>query len=343
VKQTALDCGFDLAGIASAEPVGDYARFREWVSQGRAGEMTYLTDHRADLRRDPHALLPGVKTVLCVGKVYSAVGSAESLSMQGTGRGWISRYAWGRDYHEALREALGHVVERLRASTDIPFESRICVDTAPLLERSYARMAGLGWIGRNTCLINEQHGSWLFLGELLLTTELAADKPAPDRCGTCRRCIDACPTDALVPKDDGTWALDARLCISYFTIEKRGPIPAEYHSSLGHHVFGCDICQEVCPWNGKAGRHNAPHEPPEDTVVGPELAQLADMTQDEFRRVFRHTPVSRAKYGGFLRNVAIAMGNSGRREFLEPLERLCTHPDATVRESAEQARRRLEN
>jgi epoxyqueuosine reductase len=341
VKQTALDCGFDVAGIASAAPAGDYARYQEWIAAGMAGEMAYLTDHRGRVRANPQELLPAAKTVLCVGKVYNTP-YPYSTEVHEPTRAWISRYAWGRDYHDSMRKALTRVVERLRQAAAAPFESRICVDTAPLLERSYARLAGLGWIGRNTCLINQQLGSWLFLGELLLSLDLMPDMPAPDRCGTCRRCIDACPTQALVPKADGTWALDAPLCISYFTIEKRGAIPAEQHSAIGHHVFGCDICQDVCPWNRKTAEPSLQEDAAgQGMFFSPELADLADMTEDDFRRIFRETPVWRAKYSGFLRNVAIGMGNSRRQEFLEPLERLSQHSDAIVAGAAQTAHARL--
>jgi epoxyqueuosine reductase len=343
VKQTALDCGFDIAGIAFAGPAQDHARYREWIAAGMAGEMGYLTDHRGDLRADARELLPTAKTVLSVGKRYNTP-HGSSLEARDAGRAWISRYAWGADYHDSMRKDLERVVERLKEASPAAFEWRICVDTAPLLERSYARLAGLGWIGRNTCLINEQKGSWLFLGELLLSLELEPDMAAPDRCGTCRRCIDACPTNALVPKGDGTWTLDARLCISYYTIEKRGAIAAEQHAGIGNHIFGCDICQDVCPWNGKAARAGVDANKPafdEELFVSPELARLAGMTEEEFRRAFRRTPVSRAKYRGFLRNVAIAMGNSGREELLEPLRKLSEHEDAVVADTAEISHRRL--
>ncbi len=210
--------------------------------------MRYLTDHRGDMRANPQALLPGAKTMLCVGKLYNAP-VPYSTEFSDSERAWISRYAWGDDYHDVLRLGLEQVAERLHSEIAASFAHRICIDTAPLLERSYARLAGLGWIGKNTCLINQGQGSWFFLGELLLTLELEADQPPPDRCGTCSRCIDACPTNALVPKEDGTWTLDARLCISYLTIEKRGAIDASLQSLTGFQVFGCDICQDVCPWN----------------------------------------------------------------------------------------------
>src|SRR5581483_1683229 len=216
---------------------------------------------------------------------------------------WISRYAWGDDYHDVLRHGLERLAERITERAG-PFEWRACVDTAPLLERSYARMAGLGWIGRNTCLINQQSGSWFFLGELLVSLEIAPDVPPPDRCGTCRRCIDACPTAAIVPRANG-WTVDSRLCISYFTIEQRGPIEEAMRPGIGGHVFGCDICQDVCPWNGRAPVAGE-FEP---RNFAPPLIELASLTEVEFRTMFRGTPVTRAKYSGFLRNVAMAMGN----------------------------------
>src|SRR3954447_16769770 len=205
--------------------------------------MGYLTDHRAGVRDDPRNLLASARSIICVGKLYQTPWPHTAEDEE---RGWISRYAWGEDYHDVVRRGLERLVERLHAVTG-EFESRVCVDTAPLLERSYARQAGLGWIGRNTCLINQQMGSWFFLGEVLVSLEIEPDGPAPDRCGTCTRCIDACPTDAI-----GPLGVDSTRCISYFTIELRGPVPEEHRAGIGTHVFGCDICQDVCPWNGRA-------------------------------------------------------------------------------------------
>ena len=296
----ARECGFELAGVARAEPIGeDMARYREWAARGMAGEMRYLTDRRADVRSDPRNLLTGARSVICVGKLYNQAPPPER-----EGHAIFSRYAWGRDYHEVLRETLEQLAHKLAAVE--PHQWKVCVDTAPLLERSYARQAGLGWIGRNTCLINEPLGSWFFLGELVTTLDLQADAPPPDRCGTCTRCIDACPTQALVPDGDG-WTLDARRCISYLNIELRGPIPEEKRSWLGSHVFGCDICQEVCPWNARAPETNDPaFRPAYDPA--PPLEELAALSADEFRERFRKTPVMRAKYEGLLRNVSAAMG-----------------------------------
>ncbi|MGH9621286.1 MAG: tRNA epoxyqueuosine(34) reductase QueG, partial [Bryobacteraceae bacterium] len=312
VKQFARECGFELAGVAPAVPAEDFERFEDWRQAGMAGEMAYLTDHRGDLRADPRNLLPEAKSIVCVGKLYNT-NHPYSTELNDLSRGWISRYAWGaEDYHDVLRRALEQLAGKIAAACDQPLCWKICVDTAPLLERSYARAAGLGWIGKNTCLINQQQGSWFFLGELLLSLPLAPDTPPPDRCGTCTRCIDACPTQALVPDDHGRFRpgrfrLDARLCISYLTIEKRGPIPDELHSAMGNHVFGCDICQDVCPWNRQAADSEEPAFQPK--AFAPPLDSLAAQSEAEFRQLFRRSPVWRAKYAGFLRNVAIALGN----------------------------------
>ncbi len=300
-------CGFELAGVAEALPSEDFARFAEWRAAGYAGEMRYLTDQRGDLRADPRDLLPSARSILCVGKLYQTAHPL-SVEQKDDTRGWISRYAWGQDYHDVMRRALERLVAMIGAGHGEPFEAKICVDTAPLLERSYARAAGLGWIGKNTCLINEQQGSWFFLGEILLSIPLAAALPPPDRCGTCRRCIDACPTQAIVQNEKQDWTLDARLCISYMTIEKRGAFSAEEELALGNHLFGCDICQDVCPWNRRAP--NTEDEAFEPQVVAPKLEEMALLSKEDFRRMFRKSPVWRTKYEGFLRNVAAAIKNS---------------------------------
>jgi len=301
VRNLARSCGFDLTGVAPAAPSLDFDYYQSWIARGLAGEMRYLTDHRATARGDPRNILPSARSVIVVGKLYNTP-HPHSSAFTEEERAWISRYAWGDDYHEILRRDLN----RLAAALGPGHEHRICVDTAPLLERSWARAAGLGWIGKNTCLINQQIGSWLFLGELLSSLKIAPDpaaQTAPDRCGTCRRCIDACPTQALTP-----YELDATRCISYHTIELRGPVPANFHAAISHHIFGCDICQEVCPWNRRAPVTVEPAFQPRHEVAPP-LERMAALTEQEFREMFRGTPVTRARYAGFQRNVAIAMAN----------------------------------
>jgi len=329
VRELARRCGFELAGATAAVPAAGRARYRDWVAAGLAGEMRYLTDRRAGLRDDPRNLLGSAQSVVCVGKLYRTPQPA---------RGWISRYAWGDDYHRVVRRGLRRLDGLLRERAGGPYESKICVDTAPLLERSYARLAGLGWIGKNTCLIHQGTGSWYFLGELLVSIPIEGDAscaPPPNRCGTCRRCIDACPTAAIAPES----GVDARLCISYLTIELRGAIPEELRAPLGGHVFGCDICQDVCPWNRRAPETDEPEFAPRH--FPPALEDLATVSQEEFRRMFRETPVERARYSGFLRNVAVAMGNSRSPEFRAPLEKLAESADAVVADHARWALRRL--
>jgi epoxyqueuosine reductase len=331
IKNIARECGFELAGVASADPPADFARYTAWVAEGMAGEMRYLTDRRAEVRRDVRNLLPSARSVICVGKLYHQPGPSPS-----PGHAVISRYAWGPDYHNVMRRCLERMVEKLRAHS--PFEYKICVDTAPLLERTFARLAGLGWIGKNTCLINEPLGSWFFLGELITSLELEPDAPPPDRCGTCTRCIDSCPTDAFVPSRDGAWAIDSRRCIAYFTIELRGTIPHEHRAAMGPHIFGCDICQDVCPWNSRAPVTDAFS----DLHSAPGLDACARLSEAEFNETFRNTALARPKHAGFLRNVAIAMGNSGAARFHAPLEHLARHSDPVVAEHAQWALQKLQ-
>jgi epoxyqueuosine reductase len=327
IRVLAAECGFELAGVARAEPAADRDRYHDWVAHGFAGEMRYLTDRRAAVRDDPRHLLPSARSIVCAGKVYNTPWPY-STRFRDEERGWISRYAWGDDYHDEMRRGLERLDARVRECAGVALESRICIDTAPLLERSYARLAGLGWIGKNTCLIDQRIGSWFFLGELLLSLEIAPDAPPPDRCGTCTRCIDACPTGAI----PSPYVLDAARCISYFTIELRGPVPEEHRAAMGPHVFGCDICQYVCPWNRRAPVTGDPAYMPRG--FAPPLEEMAELSAAEFREIFRGTPVTRARYSGFLRNVAIAMGNARQEKFREPLQKLAAADDPLVAESA---------
>ena len=322
LRNLAAGCGFQLCGVTPARPAYDAAWFDRWAEAGYAGKMGYLTDHRRERRGDPRSLLPAAETIICVGKLYNG----PQAHCEDASQPRISRYAWGRDYHDVLREGLERLAQALGQH-----EYKICVDTAPLLERSYAQLAGLGWIGKNTCLINQQAGSWFFLGELLTSLRITADpQVADDRCGTCTRCIDACPTQAILPLDGRRHTVDARLCIAYLTIELRGDVPEELRAAMGNHIFGCDICQDVCPWNARA--------PVTDEFAPLHAARpleaLAALTPEQFQQLYRDTPVPHARYTGFLRNVAIAMGNGGDERYRPALEELARHPSATIAESA---------
>lgn len=255
-------------------------------------------------------------------------------------RGWIARYAWGRkDYHDSVLSKLRGIEAKLKEFVADEFTSRCYVDTGPLVERVYAKYAGVGWIGKNTCIINQKLGSWLFLGVILTSLDLdaSADLPAPDRCGSCTRCIDACPTDALI----GPYQLDATKCISYLTIEKRGEIPENMRDGIGRHVFGCDICQDVCPWNRKSPASAAPEFQPREGLVNPALAWLAEMTQEEFSEKFRGSAIKRTKRTGIRRNAVVAIGNSEDKSFIPLLEKLTDDEDRIVADHARWAKEKL--
>jgi len=351
IKRCARDAGFDLCGIA---PIHDFAElhvFPAWIADGKHGEMKYMEacDEAGDLKRASLArVAPWARSVIVCAINYNTA-HPYSTQTADASRGWISRYAWAReDYHDAVLRRLKQIENELRGLLDATGDSlqlRSYVDTGPLIERVYAKYAGIGWIGKNTCIINQQLGSWLFLGVILtslvlandgftrndlMEDELMADLPAPDRCGTCTRCITACPTQAIVAPGE----LDARLCISYLTIEKRGEIPDDLRSGIGRHVFGCDICQDVCPWNRKAPVTSAPEFEPREGLVNPALDWLAEMQQEGFRDLFRGSPVRRAKLSGLRRNAVVAMGNSGDQKFMPTLKRLCDDPDPVVAEHA---------
>ena len=264
--------------------------------------MGYLK-RTEDLRRDPTKLVPWAVSVVSVGLNYYA--PLPRPTTQDGVKGWISRYAWGDDYHEVVKDRLESLLEKIRRVYPEPVEGKVCVDSGPVLERDIAGVAGIGWIGKNTLLISPRRGSWFFLGELFLSIELVYDRPIRDRCGKCDLCLKACPTTAFV----GPYILDARRCISYLTIELKGAIPRHLRPLMGNHIFGCDICQEVCPYNVKAGETEEEAFSPRQGLYAPELIPLLSLSEEEFRRRFRGSPILRAKRRGFLRNVAVALGN----------------------------------
>jgi epoxyqueuosine reductase len=347
--------GFDLCGIAPAAEFPELAHIDEWLERGHAGEMRYLHDER---RRSPALAMPGARSVIVCALNYNtalpASSEAPALASPHAGpRGWISRYAWGNDYHYVLGEKLEALIQQLRREFTEPFEARAYVDTGPIAERVAAKYAGLGWLAKNTCLINKDLGSWLFLGVILTTLDLAVplgatETPAPDLCGNCSLCIDACPTSAIVEP----YVLDARRCISYLTIELRGAIPPEFREQVGQHVFGCDICQDVCPWNRKAPPTPLPDFQPrqqaELSLFLPDLERLISLSETEFRSVFRGSPVKRTKWRGLVRNACVAIGNSGLRpgeprhsEIWRRLSELATSDDVILAEHAKWALARV--
>ena len=341
IKSSATEAGFDLCGIAPVYDFPELSRFPQWVEDGHAGEMKYLEsrDESGQLRRASlKSTFPWARSVIVCAVNYNTA-HPRSLEVSNPERGWISRYAWSReDYHDSVLRRLREVETKLKESSPTHIETRSYVDTGPIVERVYARYAGIGWQGKNTCIINQKVGSWLFLGVIVTSLDLAPDLPAPDRCGTCTRCIDACPTHAFVAPHQ----LDSNKCIAYLTIEKRGPIPEEFRGAIGHHVFGCDICQDVCPWNRKAPATEKPEFQPREGLVTPALAWLAEISEGEFREKFRGSPIKRAKRSGLRRNTLIAIGNSGDRSLLPVTERACDDGDAAISEAARWAKKRLE-
>jgi len=314
IKERALEVGFDLVGICSAEAYPEGRFLASWVEAGYAGEMDYM---KRDPRRrmDVRRVVPWAVSVVCCALGYNTRAPLSlEIDREGDAVGWVSRYAWGDDYHDVMRRMLRELEEFIRRIGPEGTRTKSYVDTGPVLDRLYARYAGLGWWGKNTCIINERIGSWVFLGEVVTDMELRYDSPVPDRCGTCTRCIDACSTGALV----GPYVLDASRCISYLTIELKGKIPPQLRPAVGSHLFGCDICQDVCPWNRRAPVSSFAAFRPRDGMVAPSLSTLAGIDPEGFRERFRRSPLKRAKRRGLLRNLMVAMANSGRSD-LAPL------------------------
>jgi epoxyqueuosine reductase len=323
LKRRASELGFSLCGVCPAVSPPGAARLDEWLAAGYAGQMDYLADRR-EAYGDPSRVLDGVRSIIMLAMNYR---TAEPKQAQ-AGQGRVSRYAWGdADYHDLIRERLNALGEYL--VEQVPGAAARCVvDTAPLLEREFAQLAGLGWIGKNTLLINRQQGSWFFLAALLTDIELEYDiARETDHCGTCRACLDACPTGAF-PQP---YVLDATRCISYLTIELRGPIPRELRPGMGEWVFGCDVCQDVCPWNSRAPRSQHAGFSPQVDSNPLDLVALFELDDDAIRARFRHTPLWRPKRRGLLRNAAIALGNRPTAAAIPALTRGLNDREALVR------------
>ena len=304
IKARALALGFDACGIAPASAHPELSFFREWLGRGYAGDMAYL-NRSADRRADVRNVLPGARSVIVTATVYHT-DRPYSIECADRGRAQIARYAWGDDYHDVVGGRLERLLDWMRAQSPEPFDARAYVDTGPVQERVYAQHAGIGWIGKNTCVINPTLGSWTFLGVVVCSLVLETDAPALDQCGSCTLCIEACPTQAIVAPG----VLDSTRCISYLTIEHRGEIPSEHHESIGSHVYGCDVCQEVCPWNGVAPHSHDPAWQPRPAWDAVDLLTLARRSDDELAAAMRGSAMRRAKAQGLRRNVAVAVSNA---------------------------------
>lgn len=366
VKAEARRLGFELVGVTTPEPPPHLRAYEQWLEAGRHAAMGYLADGAARARRaDPRLILPECQSILVLGIRYDAPtpprlprppsgspqlstfggregrGEIESGEEKVGARGRVAAYAWGDDYHLALPPRLHALVSFIEHRAGHPVANRCYTDTGPLLERDLAQRAGLGWIGKNTCLISPKHGSYFLLAEILLGLPLDPDPPfVSDQCGTCTRCIQACPTDCILP--DRT--LDAGRCISYLTIENKGEVPPDLRPLTADWLFGCDICQVVCPWNLRfASPRGDPAFAPREDLALPVLANEVTLTPEEFSRKFKNSPVKRARRGGYLRNAATALGNRGSEGDLPALARAAQDADPLVREHAAWAMGEIES
>jgi epoxyqueuosine reductase len=334
IKNKSRQLGFILAGVTTPDPPPHYSTFERWLAQGHHGTMDYLATERSRARRaDPRQIMPECKSILVLATPYPSPGGRGMSERQGeaetTGR--IASYAWSKDYHDVLPARMQELVQFIEAQVGYPVKNRWYTDTGPLLERDLAQRAGIGWIGKNTCLINPKLGSFFLLSEILLDLALEPDLPlVTDHCGTCTRCIEACPTDCILPER----TIDATRCISYLTIELKDNIPVELRARMGNWVFGCDICQAVCPWN----RFSEEGDPAfgERSSAQP-LPEELSLTPQEFNQRFKGTPVKRARRRGYLRNVAVALGNTGDMHALPVLQSALNDEEPLVREHAQWA------
>ena len=351
IQEEARRLGFILAGVTTPEPPLHYSAFEDWLAQGRHASMGYLANERARTRRaDPRLILPGCKSILVLAIPYSSPQPAGDSNKNGGQKkndtvpeaemdcGRVAAYAWGNDYHKILPERLQALAEFIQEQAGQPVTYRCYTDTGPILERDLAQRAGLGWIGRNTCLISPKHGSYFLLAEIFLDLALEPDQPfITDQCGTCTRCIQACPTECILP--DRT--LEAGRCISYLTIELKNDIPLELRPLTGDWVFGCDICQMVCPWNRFAPVEGDPEFTPLEDRNRPRLNQELEITSKEFNHKFKNSPIQRARWRGYLRNVAVALGNKGKKEDIPVLEKVLKDTEPMLREHAAWAIERI--
>lgn len=305
IKSRARELGFDLCGIAPVDDHPELNFLTEWLRRGYAGTMTWM-NRTARRRADVRQVVPGARSVIVTGTLYNTSRPYSPELPPDAAR--VSRYAWGDDYHEVIGQRLGALLSWLRETTPEPFDARAYVDTGPVQERVYAQYAGLGWIGKNTCLINPEIGSWLFLGVVITTLGLEPDTQGLEQCGSCTRCLEACPTGALVEPG----ALDSNRCLSYLTIEYRKEMPAQFRQAASTHVYGCDICQEVCPYNQPAPSSSDPAWQPRPGLDAPPLTELAALDDSALRALIDGTPMTRATVAGLRRNIAVALENRSK-------------------------------
>lgn len=326
IHTRSIELGFELVGISPAKESETIELYRKWIENGYAGKMGYLERH-SQLKEDPRTLLKETKSIISLAMNYYTVDPPKDLS-EDPSRGQISRYAWGEDYHDVIRDRLQQLVDYIKSMAESELKSRVFVDSGPILEREYAQKAGIGWIGKNTNLINWQTGSWYFLAEILISLDLEYNnQPVRGSCGTCTKCIEECPTDAILEPN----VLDSRLCISYLTIELKDSIPKELRPQIGNLIFGCDICQEVCPWNSKAVPTSEPAFHPRKDNLTPELLPLMDITQSDFSKKYKGSPIKRTKWKGFLRNVIVAVGNWGSPTAVPALKKAIINDEPMIR------------
>ncbi len=333
IREEALRLGFFKAGIAPAQPLPDPDRFASWLNKGFHGEMGYL-ERQLPKRMNPNRVLPDARSILITAMNYHTGDLLSDAPLKGQ----ISRYAWGSDYHSVIRSRLDQLLTFIR-SHDPSVKGLSYVDTGPVMEKVWGAQTTLGWMGKHTNLITRDRGSWFFIGIILLNVDLEYDAPERDYCGNCRRCISACPTGAII----APYVLDARLCISYLTIELRGPIPIQLRPLIGDRIFGCDDCQEVCPWNRFAVKTSEDYFHPRKGNLMPDLLSLVRITPGEFKLRFENSPVLRATRDGLVRNVTVALGNSGKAEAIPALKQALQDSSPLVRTHAEWALQNLSN
>ncbi len=327
IKEEGHRIGFDLIGVA---PVDDYPEsqfYKKWLSRGFEAAMSYMSKN-PEKRENVRNIMPDARSVISCAINYNS-DNPYSTSLKNTEKGWISRYAWGDDYHAVMKDKLNRLKDFIEKNTG-DNDYLTYVDTGPVLERMYSKYSGVGWTGKNTCTINQYLGSWLFLGEIITSMELEYDSRVPDRCGTCTKCIDECPTEAIRKP----YVIDSSRCISYLTIENKNEISYEYREAVGNNVFGCDICQDVCPWNGKAPATKNDQFLPRKQLYQPDLEYLLGLDQKTFSEIFRNSPVKRTKRKGLIRNTLVAIGNTQDSKYTDILQDFIKDDDPLIRRHA---------